>query len=110
MIYTFRMATTSKEALSDPRLRVSLDNAFATSRSGWRTRRSRRAYRPLAELPSYEQWHLDVLTHGDLDEYWHRPGYGPELFYDEHADVPTVYFGGWYDLLCPLDMHEFMSS
>jgi putative CocE/NonD family hydrolase len=48
-------------------------------------------------LPSYEQWHLDVLTHGDLDDYWRRPGYGPELFYDQHADVPTVYFGGWYD-------------
>ena len=64
---------------------------------GGRTRRSRRAYHRWPKLPSYEQWHLDVLTHGDLDEYWHRPGYGPELFYDEHADVPTVYFGGWYD-------------
>ena len=97
MIYTFRMATTSKEALSDPRLRVSLDNAFANVAQWVANAPLKKGVSPLAELPSYEQWHLDVLTHGDLDEYWHRPGYGPELFYDEHADVPTVYFGGWYD-------------
>ncbi len=97
MIYAFRMATTSKEALSDPRLRVSLDNAFANVAQWVERAPLKKGVSPLAELPSYEQWHLDVLTHGDLDEYWHRPGYGPELFYDEHADVPTVYFGGWYD-------------
>ena len=97
MIYAFRMATTSKEALSDPRLRQSLDSAFANVAQWVANAPLKKGASPLAELPSYEQWHLDVLTHGDLDEYWRRPGYGPELFYDQHADVPTVYFGGWYD-------------
>lgn len=97
MIYAFRMATTSKEALSDPRLRQSLDSAFANVAQWVEQAPLKKGVSPLAELPSYEQWHLDVLTHGDLDEYWERPGYGPELFYNEHADVPTVYFGGWYD-------------
>ncbi len=97
MIYAFRMATTSKEALSDPRLRQSLDSAFANVAQWVANAPLKKGASPLAELPSYEQWHLDVLTHGDMDEYWRRPGYGPELFYDQHADVPTVYFGGWYD-------------
>ena len=97
MVYAFRMATTSKEALSDPRLRQSLDSAFANVAQWVANAPLKKGVSPLAEVPSYEQWHLDVLTHGDLDEYWRRPGYGPELYYDQHADVPTVYFGGWYD-------------
>ncbi len=27
-------------------------------------------------LPSYEQWVLDILTHGDYDDYWRQRGYG----------------------------------
>ena len=52
---------------------------------------------PLRLFPSYERWCLDLLTRVTYDEYWQQPGYGPRPYYDQHADVPTLYVGGWYD-------------
>lgn len=97
MVYAFRMATDSHEAQSDLRIKLLLDDAF-TRVGEWVARAPlREGASPLRHAPSYERWHLDVLTHGDYDDYWHRPGYSPEHFRDTHADVPTIYMGGWYD-------------
>ena len=53
---------------------------------------------PLANLPTYERWALDLLRHGDADDYWlTRTGLNFEPHYDRSADVPTMYSGGWYD-------------
>ena len=51
----------------------------------------------LNRLPSYEKWAIDIQTHGEYSEYWHKRGYSPDKYYQEHADVPTLYLGGWYD-------------
>ena len=51
----------------------------------------------LRRLPSYEKWAIDILTHGEFDDYWGQRGYAFDQYYDEHADVPTLYLGGWYD-------------
>jgi len=48
-------------------------------------------------LPSYEQWLLDILGEGDYNDYWKQRGYAIDHYYEEHADVPTIYLGGWYD-------------
>ncbi len=97
MVYAFRMAADSKEAQADEGLRAILADAYANV-GDWVAKSPLRAGEsPLRLVPSYEQWHLDVLTHGDYDEYWQRPGYSPEHFRDVHADVPTLYLGGWYD-------------
>jgi putative CocE/NonD family hydrolase len=48
-------------------------------------------------LPNYEQWALDIQNEGDYNAYWRQRGYAIEHYYDEHADVPTIYLGGWYD-------------
>jgi putative CocE/NonD family hydrolase len=48
-------------------------------------------------LPSYEQWLLDILAEGDYNDYWRQRGYAIEHYYEGHADVPTIYLGGWYD-------------
>ena len=48
-------------------------------------------------LPTYEQWVLDLLGEGDFNDYWKQRGYAIDHYYDEHADVPTIYLGGWYD-------------
>ncbi|PSQ15326.1 acyl esterase [Halobacteriales archaeon QS_8_69_26] len=53
---------------------------------------------PLAELPQYEEWAFDVMETGALSEdLWQNPGINFERYYEESADVPTVYSGGWYD-------------
>ncbi|WP_255192095.1 CocE/NonD family hydrolase [Natronobeatus ordinarius] len=52
----------------------------------------------LAELPGYEEWAFDIMETGSAsDELWQNPGLNFERYYDESADVPTVYAGGLYD-------------
>jgi putative CocE/NonD family hydrolase len=97
LIYAMRMATTSKEALADPALRAAVTDLY-THAGEWLTRTPYKAgTSALRLLPSYEQWVLDILTHGDYDDYWRQRGYAISEYYEEHADVPTLYLGGWYD-------------
>ncbi|EMA27048.1 CocE/NonD family hydrolase [Haloarcula japonica] len=57
-----------------------------------------RGQSPLKHLPKYEEWLFEMLTTGDAeDDLWSAPGINPEAYYDEMADVPTVYSGAWYD-------------
>ena len=97
MIYAFRMATTSREALADAALKAALDADFA--RVGeWLTRTPyRKGSSALRFLPTYEQWVLDLLGEGDFNDYWKQRGYAIDHYYDEHADVPTIYLGRVYD-------------
>ena len=96
-VYAFTMAGTSKEALADPTIKAALDEACANIWEWARAEPIRRGNSPLRLVPSYEQWCLDILTHAAYDDYWKQPGYGPRPHYDQHADVPTLYIGGWYD-------------
>src|SRR5690606_32553142 len=41
---------------------------------------------------------IDVMTHGEFDDYWKTQGCSPDNYYDDHADVPIYYLGGWYDM------------
>ncbi|WP_423751003.1 CocE/NonD family hydrolase [Salinirarus marinus] len=52
---------------------------------------------PLANLPNYEEYLFDYLTTEGSDEHWDDPSINFEAHYDEMADVPAVYSGGWYD-------------
>ena len=97
MIYAFRMATTSKEAFADPNIKAAVDKAFANV-GEWVSRAPlKKGTSPLRMLPNYEQWVLDLFTHGEYDDYWKQRGYAISQYYEEHADVPTLYLGGWYD-------------
>ncbi|MDP6798216.1 MAG: CocE/NonD family hydrolase [SAR202 cluster bacterium] len=98
LIYCFRMGVTSKEAARDPALKAAITRIFeggipeiveqfpileGTS--------------ILTRLPTHEQWAIELQTKGDYDDYWKQRGYAPVEYYDEYADVPTLYLGGWYD-------------
>lgn len=53
---------------------------------------------PLAALPGYEEWAFDIMETGSASaDLWQNPGLNFERHYDQSADVPTVYAGGWYD-------------
>ncbi len=97
LVYAFIMAATSREALADATIKAALDEANANIWEWVRAGSVRRGCSPLRLVPSYEQWCLDILTHATYDDYWRQPGYGPRPCYDRHADVPTLYIGGWYD-------------
>ena len=98
-VYVFRMAITSKEAAADPNLKKALIQLY-TEKMPEVMRRfpPKKGATLLRRLPSYERWALDILTHGDYDGYWkEQRGYAVSEYYKEHADVPTLYLGGWYD-------------
>ena len=108
IVYAFRMATTSREALADPGLRAVLQEAYAQV-GEWFTRVPfKRGASALRLLPSYEQWVLDILTHDRFDAYWRQRGYAISHHYDQHADVPTLYLGGWYDSYARATCENFM--
>ncbi len=109
MIYAFRMATTSKEALADANLKAAVDKAAANV-GEWVMRAPLKAgTSPLRLLPTYERWVLDLFTHGEYDEYWRQRGYAISQYYEEHADVPTLYLGGWYDSYARATCENFIA-
>ncbi|MBM3949330.1 MAG: CocE/NonD family hydrolase [SAR202 cluster bacterium] len=97
-VYAFRMAMTSKEAEADPALKAALYKAFHQDIRQIVDRFPlREGATILRRVPAYERWAIDILTHGEYDDYWKGRGYAPNEYYDEHADVPTLYLSGWYD-------------
>jgi putative CocE/NonD family hydrolase len=109
IIYAFRMATTSKEALADAGLKATLTKAYANVGELLTRLPFKKGASPLRLLPSYEQWVLDILTHGEFDEYWQQRGYAIAHYYDEHADVPSLYLGGWYDSYARATCENFIA-
>ena len=97
LIYAFHMAVTSPEARANPALRLALMEARTNLGQWLRRLPLKRGATPLRMLPSYEQWAIDLQTRAVYDEYWLQRGYAINEYYAEHADVPTVYFGAWYD-------------
>ena len=98
LVYALRMALTSQEAEADPALRAALVKAYTEQLPDMvRHFPLKEGTTILRRLPSYERWALDILTHGDYDDYWKQRGYAISEYYEEHADVPTLYLGGWYD-------------
>jgi putative CocE/NonD family hydrolase len=97
MIYAFQMALTSKEAAANRALKVLLERERANVGEWLRRAPIRAGVSPLRHLPSYERWVVDVLTHGDYDDYWKQRGYNAEEYYDQHPDIPVCLLTGWYD-------------
>ncbi len=98
LIYAFRMAVTSREAKADPALRAALESIYPNGLSDLvNAFPLKEGATILSRLRSYERWAIDILTHGEYDDYWKQRGYAPSEYYEEHADVPTLYLGGWYD-------------
>ena len=110
LIYVFRMAVTSKEAEADPALKAALIKIISQGITEIVNQFPlREGATILRRLPSYERWAIDLLTHGDYDDYWKQRGYAPSEYYQEHADVPTLYLGGWYDSYARNTCESFMA-
>lgn len=97
LIYCFRMACTSKEAEADPDLKRMFEHHHANAAEWCHKFPLRKGETPLALAPSIEQWALDLQQRGEFDEYWQKPSLAINRYYDRHADVPTTFFGSWYD-------------
>lgn len=107
-VYAFSMLGTSKAALADPVLKLAADEAAANLWEWVRAGTIREGASPLRHFPTYERWCLDLLTEVTYNDYWKQPGYGPKPYYDQHADVPTLYVGGWYDTYTRASVENFV--
>lgn len=86
----------SHESLQDPDVQQTF--ADVDVREVFENGPIQRGESALAELPQYEEWAFDIMTTGSAsDDLWQNPGLNFERHYDQSADVPTVYSGGWYD-------------
>ena len=98
LIYCYRMATTSHEAKRDPSLAAALQAIFDEGMPEIvENFPILEGTSILSRLPTVERWAVDLQTIGEFTDYWKQRGYAPVEYYDEHADVPTLYLGGWYD-------------
>ena len=88
MIYAFRMATTSREALADLTLKSALEDDFARIREWLARTPYRKGSSALRFLPSYEQWVLDILGEGDFNDYCKQRGYAIEHYCKERGLRP----------------------
>jgi len=107
-VYAFNMAASSPEAMANPALKAALTEAYASIWDWVKAYPIRKGETPLSLMPSYEQWVLDLCTRAVYDAYWKQPGYGPLPHYDRHADVPTLYVGGWYDTYTRNTLQNFV--
>ncbi|MEM7130877.1 MAG: CocE/NonD family hydrolase [Chloroflexota bacterium] len=98
LVYIMNLARTSKEALADKKIRTQLEAAYANIEEWINRFPLQPGESPLALVPSYERWLLDITKHGAYDAYWQQPSYAMTDYRDEHAHVPTLYIGGWFDV------------
>jgi hypothetical protein len=96
----------SKEALEDPVIGKALGQVNMRE---WLTRMPlKRGCSPLHLIPNYEKWAFDIIARGDYDEFWKGVGFNIEEHYEQHADVPTYYSGGWYDSYTRATLENFV--
>jgi putative CocE/NonD family hydrolase len=58
----------------------------------------RRGLNPLSIAPNFEDYILEMATHGDYDDdYWKHRDVNWQEHYDETLDIPMVHLSGWYD-------------
>jgi putative CocE/NonD family hydrolase len=57
----------------------------------------RRGLNPLSVSPNFEDYILEMMTHGDYDDYWKHLDLNWVEYYDQTADIPMLLISGWYD-------------
>jgi putative CocE/NonD family hydrolase len=57
----------------------------------------RRGATPLRLNPEYEDWLVQVMSHGDYDDFWKNIGIDVVEHATEYKDIPVYHMSGWYD-------------
>lgn len=107
LCWAFWQGAKSREALADPVIGKALGSVNVRE---WLTRMPIRAgCSPLALIPAYEKFALDIMTRSDYDEYWQQPGYDIARHYAQHADVPMMLSSAWYDSYTRATLENFIA-
>ena len=92
IVYAYSMAISSKEAAANPALKSALIKVFTQDiESLVDNLPIKKNATILRELPSYEQWAIDISTISEYDDYWKQRGYAISEYYKEHADLSLIH-------------------
>jgi hypothetical protein len=83
------------EETPDPLVRERLKAARVED---WLSLPLRKGMNPLSAAPNFEDYVLEMMTHGDYDDdYWKHADVNWVEHYAETKDVPMIHVSGWYD-------------
>nr|WP_243239359.1 CocE/NonD family hydrolase [Sulfobacillus harzensis] len=68
----------------------------------------KRGQGPLALAPTHDQRFWELFTAGIHSAVWERRELNIRRYWVEHADVPTLYSGGWYDSYTRATIRNFL--
>ena len=105
-LYWHAATNTNAELKKDPAVAKALDSV--DTRHLLKNMPIKKGQTPLALAPSYERRALDILTRGDYDELWKDPSVNFQLYWDQFADVPTVFSSAWYDSYTRANLENFV--
>ncbi len=88
---------TAKRALDDPTIKAGLDAQAKQMRQHIWHLPIKRGTTALKFVPEYEDWLIEAMQHGDLDDYWKQVGLSVVDNVKNYADVPVYHVTGWYD-------------
>jgi len=99
----------SQEAHADPAIQTAMIRAGENMydwlcRLPWSEGNS-----PLAPLPTWEKWALELYRNGDDGPFWLNPSRNFAPYRDQSADIPTVYAGAWYDSYARSSIENFLA-
>lgn len=103
--WAFMGLATSPEAVANPLIQRALLETHAGDWLGPMIPKEGQS--PLALGPSYERWAFDLLTRGDLDEFWRGPSLNFAEHLEPHSDVPILFSSAWYDSYTRANMENF---
>lgn len=64
---------------------------------------------PLAALPKWEKWALDLYRNADDGPFWLNRSRNFEPYRDQSANIPTMYAGAWYDSYARASIENFLA-
>ena len=67
----------------------------------------RKGLNPLSVSPNFEDYILEMMTHGDYDDYWKHLDLNWVEYYDQTADIPMLLISGWYDSYAGGTVHNY---
>ena len=67
----------------------------------------RKGLNPLSASPNFEDYVLEMMTHGDYDDYWKHLDMNWVEHYDQTADIPMLLISGWYDSYAGGTVHNY---
>ena len=57
----------------------------------------RKGLSPLAVVPNFEEYFLEMMTHSDYDDYWKHIGTNWSEYWHQSSNIPMIHISGWYD-------------